>query len=63
MTVCDLAPGQLSQLKQSMLMERMDTHGEFPSWGELADTDDIISDAEVESQYSGVDFVSDDFFC
>lgn len=59
MTVCDLAPGQLSQLKQNMLMERM----ESPSWGELADADDIISDAEVENLYSGVDLVPDDFFC
>ncbi len=63
MTVHDLNPDQLSQLKQNMLCKRMDAHGESPSWGELADADNIISDAEVKDQYSGVDFVPDDFSC
>ncbi len=63
MTVHDLNSDQLSQLKQNMLCERMDAHGESPSWGELADADNIISDAEVKDQYSGVDFVPDDFSC
>lgn len=63
MTVHDLNPDQLLQLKQSMLCERMDAKDESPAYGDLDEADEIISDMEVMSQYAGVNFVPDDFFC
>ena len=61
MTVYDLNRDQLEQVKQRMLMERYDERGESPSWGELAEADDIISDEEVYEEYGGTEFVPEDF--
>ena len=63
MTVYDLNRDQLTEVKQRMLMEQYDQLGETPSYGELADVDDLISDEEVYAEYAGTDFVPDDFFC
>lgn len=54
---------QLVELKQTMLCERMDRRGESPSYGELADVDETISDEEVYTFYAGFIFSPDDFFC
>lgn len=62
MSVEELNRDQLIQLKQNMLMERMDEEGETPSWGELAEVDSIITDEEVQQEYAGTDFVTDDFW-
>lgn len=62
MTVQELNRDQLIQLKQQMLMERMDAEGDSPSWGELADADSLISDEDVQSQFSGTIFTPDDFW-
>lgn len=61
MTVYDLNRDQLEQVKQRMLMERYDEHGETPSYGELADADNLISDEEVYEEYGGTEFVPEDF--
>ena len=61
MTVYDLNRDQLVELKQHYLTEQMDARGESPSWGELADADDIISDEEIYNEYAGYEFGSDDF--
>lgn len=61
MTVYDLNRDQLEELKQHILCERYDERGETPSWGELADVDDIISDEEVYEEYGGTYFSPDDF--
>ena len=44
-----------------MLMERYDEHGETPSYYELADADNLISDEEVYEEYGGTMFVPEDF--
>lgn len=62
MTVQELNRDQLIQLKQQMLMERMDAEGDSPSWGELADADSLISDEDVQNQFSGTIFTPDDFW-
>lgn len=61
MTVYDLNRDQLIEVKQHMLVERLDERGESPSWGELADADDIISDEEVYEEYGGTYFSPADF--
>lgn len=62
MSVEELNREQLTQLKQNMLMERMDAEGETPSWGELAEVDSLITDEEVQQEYAGTEFVTDDFW-
>ena len=63
MTVKELNRDQLVQLKQNMLVEKhIDTTGHFPSWGELADADSLLSDDDVEQEFADVEFVTDDFW-
>lgn len=52
----------LVQLKQAMLMERMDAEGDWPSWGEMADADSLISDEDVQSKFADTVFTTDDFW-
>lgn len=47
-------------LKEAMLIERADAENDSPSWGELADADELISEAELDEYYSGVIFGDDD---
>ena len=63
MTVYDLNREQLTELKQSYYTQLLDERGESPSYGELADIDDYVSDEEIFDAYAGTDFVPDDFFC
>lgn len=37
--------------------------GYEPSYGELVIADELVSDEQVEEEYGGVRFTSDDFFC
>lgn len=60
MEVTALTRDQLVELKGNYLDERMDGGA---SWGEIADADEIISDAEIFEAYAGTDFVNDDFSC
>ena len=62
MNVQELNRDQLIQLKQEMLMERMDAEGDWPSWGELADADSLTSDEDVQSHFAGTMFTTDDFW-
>lgn len=62
MSVEELNCDQLIQVKQFMLMERMDAEGETPSWGELAEVDSLITDEEVQEEYAATEFVTDDFW-
>lgn len=59
MTVNQLNHAQREQLKQTYYCERVNN---APTWGELADIDALVSDAEIEREYSGVEFSDDDFF-
>lgn len=63
MSVLELIPEQLEELKQSMLFERLDARGECPSYGEIANVGETISNEEVFAHYAGYAFNNDDFFC
>ena len=60
MTVYELNRDQLEELKQRYYMDHVN---EKPSYGELAEIDNLVSDEEVYEEYAGTDFVMDDFFC
>lgn len=59
MKVKDLSRDQLIELKQHYLCEQ----DMQPSWGELADADELVSDETVFEEYADIHFVNDDFFC
>ena len=58
MNVHELQRDQLIELKQRYLCE----HGN-PSWGEMADSDELVADQVIFDEYEGVDFTEDDFSC
>lgn len=60
MYVSELSREQLVELKSTMLEAVL---GYEPSYGELAIADELVSDEQVEEEYGGVCFTSDDFFC
>lgn len=62
MIVQELNRDQIIQLKQGMLMERMEAEGDWPSWGEIADADSLISDDDVQNEFAGTEFTTDDFW-
>ena len=61
MNVTDLNREQLTELKQAYLTEIFDRDGLSPSWGELADADELIPDAEIYEAYEGYIFSAGDF--
>lgn len=63
MTVHQLTPHQLEELKQTYLTQKNEANGEGTSYGELADVDNLVSDEEIFAEYEDTDFVPDDFFC
>ena len=63
MTVRELNRDQLIELKQAYLTQKLDEQGEGISYGELAEADELVSDAEIFEEYAGTDFVPDDFTC
>ena len=61
MSITDLNREQLTELKQAYLTELLDRDGLEPSWGELADADRLIPDAEIFEAYEGFIFSPGDF--
>ena len=61
MTVRELNRDQLIELKQQHMIEEYDRRGETPSYGELADADDMYSDEYIYSVYENYTFSPDDF--
>lgn len=61
MTVQQLNRAQLDELKQAYISDRFDDCGECPSWGDLAEAPDTVSDATIFLYYAGVVFSPDDF--
>lgn len=61
--VRELSCDQLSELKQCLLFDRMVENGNWPSYGELANADETISDGAVFAAYEGTVFSPDDFCC
>ena len=66
MKVTELSREQLIQLKEAYMDQLVDI-GEWDSvsYEELANADEIISDAMIFKHYEGVNFVEEDFasFC
>lgn len=70
MTVSELTRDQLIQLKQDYMIQLADC-GEFaevmgvdydePSYGDLADADELIPDDVIFEHYEGINFDEDDF--
>lgn len=63
MTYDELNDGQRAELKQRILEERDNRHPDGPSWGELANAGEIISDEEARKWAEGMEFSEDDFTC
>ena len=59
MKVTELSRDQLTELKERYYTER----NENVSYGELANINELVTDAEIFKEYYFVDFVEDDFFC
>lgn len=58
MNVHELQRDQLIELKQRYLCEN-----DNPSWGDMADSDELVSDETIFQEYEGVEFTEDDFSC
>ena len=64
MKICELTKEQFTELKQNYLMQHFDeVENRSPSYGELADVDNIIPDSVIYDNYGHFDFTEDDFFC
>ena len=63
MTFDELSRDQKYELKQRILISRADKSPEGPSYGELADADEIVSDDEARKWAEGIEFSPDDFLC
>ena len=61
MTINELNREQLTQVKQNYYTQKQAEKGKGVSWGELAQINDLVTDAEIIAEFSGVDFVPDDF--
>ena len=62
MSLEELTRDQITSLKQNMLIEQADRgERDVPSYGELADADEIVSDSAVREEYAGTEFVPEDF--
>nr|DAT24527.1 MAG TPA: hypothetical protein [Caudoviricetes sp.] len=57
MTIDNLTVSQREQLKIAVLE---DVIGHEPSWGEIAEADELVSDEYLE-EFAGVNFVEEDF--
>nr|DAL63058.1 MAG TPA_asm: hypothetical protein [Caudoviricetes sp.] len=63
MYISELSKDQLSELKQSYLIQHNEEMGEGTSYDELLRADSIISDDVIYEAYSDINFTNDDFFC
>lgn len=61
MTLEELNRDQIIQLKQAYYTRKMEDAGQGVSYGELAMIDELVTDQELEDEYSGTTFVPDDF--
>lgn len=61
MKFTELTREQKVKVKQRLLCETREGSGIAPTWGELADVDNVITDAECEEKFKGTEFVPEDF--
>lgn len=62
MSIQELNPTQLEQVKQRYYIEKQEEVGEPVSFGDLMQIDEFVSDEEIFDAYSGTVFTEDDFF-
>lgn len=64
MRFSDMTNAQRTEAKQRLLCERLEeSENRTPSYDELNNVDEAISDKEAEEAYAGTEFTSDDFSC
>lgn len=63
MNFTELNEDQRLELKQAVLTQRLEARGESPSYSELADADDLVSDEDLADWYGDTTFSPDDFTC
>lgn len=63
MNIKELTREQLTELKCNYYTEQLENTNESPSYYELANIDDFVSDDEIFQAYDGIIFTKDDFFC
>ena len=62
MTLKDLNKDQKLYLKQDMLTkELLEVEGRTPSYGELAEADELVTDEALEREHGATEFVDEDF--
>lgn len=59
MAIDELTASQREQLKIAVLV---DVLGREPSWGEIVEADEIVSDEYIEEEFVGINFVEEDFY-
>lgn len=57
MRLDELNDEQKTMLKQKVLAERERN----PSWGDVADADELVTDKELTEAYGNTEFVAEDF--
>lgn len=63
MSIEELTDDQKLELKQRMLCDHLlGKEDRTPSWGELADVDEYISDGDLMEEFENTEFSEDDFF-
>lgn len=63
LSVKDLTKDQRIELKQNYLTQKYSKNGKSPSYGELADVDNLVTDKELDNEYANTVFCNDDFMC
>ena len=64
MYVSELTRNEMEELKQNYLCQHLEKiEGRTPSWMELSNVNECVSDEEICEHYSGIEFSKDDFFC
>jgi len=63
LSVKDLTKDQRIELKQNYLTQKYSKSGKSPSYGELADVDNLVTDKELDDEYANTVFCNDDFMC
>jgi hypothetical protein len=62
MTIRELTPEQLTQVKETYLVQKRDEADEPCYMSELVNVDEIISNEEIYQAYEGYFFIEADFF-
>ena len=61
MTIKELTPEQLTQVKQEYYTRKLEERGEGVSYLELSTINELVTDNEVFEAYAGTEFTQDDF--